>query len=263
MPTACKTDSPNQKASGTKSKSRSKSLKGRSKSRSKSLKSLRKSLKSLSKSLIPSWSAKYSECPKTPSHQLNVNRHTPKWIKLDVSKDVKKKKNKYLINKLKKLPGIYVMIILKEDPSTLYLLREFKDLFYGAQIDYQGVSTTTTVGGLSWDDTIGHSSIYTKPEFTIEWLKEQTARKHDLDASKESNPTKKKELRRSARRTREQCLLYFAGQLYYDKELVVWTNHSGHFQTKEYVKRKVGLPLDKFAPMSSKKIHTMIEQHYS
>ena len=141
--------------------------------------------------------------------------------------------------------------------------REFKDLFYNAQIDYQGESTTATVGGLSWDDTIGHSSIYTKPEFTIEWLKEQTARKHDLDASKESDPTKKKKLSRSARRTREQCLLYFAGQLYYDKEIVVWTNHSGHFQTKDHVKRKVGLSLDKFAPMSSKKIHTMIDQHYS
>ena len=51
--------------------------------------------------------------------------------------------------------------------------------------------------------------------------------------------------------------------LYYDKELVVWTNHSGHFQTKDHVKRKVGLSLDKFAPMSSKKIHTMIDQHYS
>ena len=247
---------------GSQSKSRSNSLKGLRKS----LKSLRKSLKSHSKSrsksrskslrsMSPTWSAKHSECPKTPLHQLTVDRHKSNWIKLNVTRDVKKKKNKYIINKLKKLPGIYMIIILKEDPSILYLLREFKDLYYNGEIEYPEAPMD--------DGRIGHSSVFTKSEFTIEWLKEETARKYDLDASKESDPIKKKKLRRTARRTREQCLLYFAGQLYYDKELVVWTNHSGHFQTKDYVKHKVGLPLDKYAPMSSKKIHTMIDQRYA
>ena len=200
--------------------------------------------------MSPTWSIKHSECPKTPSHQLTIDRHKSNWIKLNVTRDVKKKKNKYIINKLKKLPGIYIVIILKEDPSTLYLLREFKDLYYNGQIEYPEAPMD--------DGMIGHSSIYFDSEFKIEWMKEMTARQYDLDASKESDPKKKMKLRRSARKTREQCLLYFAGQLYYDKELVVWTNHSGHFQTKDYVKHKVGLPLDKFAAMSSKKINAFM-----
>ena len=57
-------------------------------------------------------------------------------------------------------------------------------------------------------------------------------------------------------------MLYFAGQLYYDKQIVVWTNHSGHFQPPENVKHKVGLPLEKFAPMSSPRIKKLIEQRY-
>jgi len=198
---------------------------------------------------------KYSECPKAPSHQLNIDRHKSNWIKLNVTKDIKKKNNKYIIKKLKKLPGIYVVIILKQDPSILYLLREFKDLYYNGQIEYPEAPME--------QGAIGHSSIYTNFEFYMEWMKEETARKYDLESIKESNPKKKQKLRTYARRIREQCLLYFAGQLYYDKELVVWTNHSGHFQTREYVKHKVGLPLDKFAPMSSKKINTMIDEHYS
>ena len=48
----------------------------------------------------------------------------------------------------------------------------------------------------------------------------------------------------------------------------VWRGANLHlvdlnFQIKDNVKHKVGLPLDKYVPMSSKKIHTMIEQHYS
>ena len=229
-----------QRKSKSQIRSRSRSALSRSKSR---------------QSNLTKWSSKYSECPKTPSHQLTVDRYKQNWIKLNIKKDIKLTRGKYIIRKLNKLPGIYIIIVLKEDPSILYLLREFKDLYYNEHLEYPEAPMD--------DGMIGHSSIYTKSEFTIEWMKEEMARQYDLEASKESDPQKKRKLRRSARKTREQCLLYFAGQLYYDKELVVWTNHSGHFQTKDYIKHKVGLPLDKYARMSSNKIHTMIDQHYS
>ena len=79
------------KVSRTKSKARSNSLKSLRKSlksRSKSLKSRSKSLSRSLRSMSPTWSSKYSECPKTPLHQLTVDRHKSNWIKLNVTRDV-------------------------------------------------------------------------------------------------------------------------------------------------------------------------------
>ncbi len=200
------------------------------------------------------WNSKNSVCPKTPSHQLTVNRDGSNWFKL-TKNDINKKKNKYEIKRLNKLPGIYIIIVLKENPDIMYLLREFSDLFYRNSLDYPEAPVD--------DGMIGHSSIYNDKEFQMEWMKEMTARDFELQASKTSDKVKKKMLNNKAKRTREQCLLYFAGQMYYDKQIVVWTNHSGHFQPSENVKHKVGLPVDKFEPMGSPNIHKLIEMRYS
>ena len=80
------------------------------------------------------WSSKNSVCPKTPSHQLNIDRNGSNWFKL-TKNDIKKKKNKYEIKRLNKLPGIYIIIILKEDPNTLYLLRELQ-IYFTETLDY-------------------------------------------------------------------------------------------------------------------------------
>ena len=200
------------------------------------------------------WNSRNSVCPKTPSHQLTVDRNGSNWFKL-TKQDIKKKKNKYEIKRLNKLPGIYIIIVLKENPDIMYLLREFTDLFYRNSIEYPEAPVD--------DGMIGHSSIYTNTEFQMEWMKELTARDFELKASKTSDLIQKKSLNDKAKRIREQCLLYFAGQLYYDKGIVVWTNHSGHFQPSENVKHKVWLPQEKFVPMGSPTIHKLIEMRYS
>ena len=219
---------------------------------------LKKSIHTLKTKTNPSktgeWNRRNSICPKAPSHQLTVNRTGQNWIKIKI-KDIKVKNNKFIIKKLNKLPGVYVMIILKENPNIIYLLREFTDLYFNNSIEYPEAPVDNGM--------IGHSSIYNDTEFSIEWMKEDAARKFELQASQIKNKKTKRKLLRSARKTREQCLLYFAGQLYYDKQIVVWTNHSGHFQPPENVKHKVGLPLEKFAPMSSPVIKKLIEQRYS
>lgn len=237
--------------------SRSRSRKELSRSRSRKDLSRSRSRKSVSKtSQGLEWNVKNSVCPKTPSHQLTINREGPNWLRItknDIHK--KKKRNKYEIKRLNKSPGIYIIIILKEDPNTLYLLREFTDLFYRNSLDYPEAPVD--------DGMIGHSSIYSDQEFQMEWLKELTARDFELEASKTSDKSQQKLLNGRAKRIRQQCLLYFAGQLYYDKEIVVWTNHSGHFQPLVNVKHKVGLPIDKFAPMGSPKINKSIQLRYS
>ena len=237
-------------------KSKSKS---RSKSKSKSKTSLSKSKTAPSRSKttpskINEWQKRNSLCPKTPIHQLTVNRHDDNWIKI-TSNDIIEKSGKFIIKKLNRLPGVYIVIILKEYPKTIYLLREFADLYYNQQIVYPEAPLDLGM--------IGHSSIYDIDEFKMEWLKESIARDNELLASKSTDKKTKRKHMRTAKKTREQCLLYFAGQLFYDKEIVVWNNHSGHFQPPENVKHKVGLPLEKFAPMSSPIIKKLIEQRYS
>ena len=205
-------------------------------------------------SKINEWYKRHSLCPKMPIHQLTVNRMGDNWIKIS-NKDIVEKSGKFIIKKLNRLPGVYIVIILKEYPKTIFLLREFADLYFNQQIAYPEAPLDLGM--------IGHSSIYSDNEFKIEWLKESVARENELLASKSKDKKTKKKHLRIARKTREQCLLYFAGHLFYDKEIVVWNNHSGHFQPDKKVKNKVGLPLEKFEPMGSKNINRLIDERYS
>ena len=238
--------------SRSKSKSKSKSKTSLSKSKSKSKTAPSRSKTTPSK--INEWQKRNSLCPKTPIHQLTVNRHDDNWIKI-TSNDIIEKSGKFIIKQLNRLPGVYIVIILKEYPKTIYLLREFGDLYYNQQIAYPEAPLDLGM--------IGHSSIYDNDEFKIEWLKESIARDNELLASKSKDKKTKKKHMRTSKKTREQCLLYFAGQLFYDKEIVVWNNHSGHFQPAIKVKNKVGLPLEKFEPMGSKNINKLIDERYS
>ena len=238
--------------SRSKSKSKSKSKTSLSKSKSKSKTAPSRSKTTPSK--INEWQKRNSLCPKTPIHQLTVNRHDDNWIKI-TSNDIIEKSGKFIIKQLNRLPGVYIVIILKEYPKTIYLLREFGDLYYNQQIAYPEAPLDLGM--------IGHSSIYDIDEFKIEWLKESIARDNELLASKSKDKKTKKKHMRTSKKTREQCLLYFAGQLFYDKEIVVWNNHSGHFQPAIKVKNKVGLPLEKFEPMGSKNINKLIDERYS
>ena len=97
-------------------------------------------------------------CPKTPIHQLTVNLEGDNWIKIS-NKDIIKKSGKYIIKKLNHLPGVYIVIILKEYPKTIYLLREFADLYFNQLIVYPEAPFDTGM--------IGHSSIYSNNEFKI------------------------------------------------------------------------------------------------
>jgi hypothetical protein len=232
----------------SKSDKRSKSDK-QSKSRSASL-----SRSNSNPSKINEWHKRNSLCPKMPIHQLTVNKEGDNWIKI-TNKDIVEKSGKFIIKKLNRLPGVYIVIILKEYPKTIFLLREFADLYFNQQIVYPEAPLDLGM--------IGHSSIYSNNEFKIEWLKESVARENELLASKSKDKKTKRKHLRIARKTREQCLLYFAGQLFYDKEIVVWNNHSGHFQPNKKVKNKVGLPLEKFEPMGSKNINKLIDERYS
>ena len=189
-----------------------------------------------------------------PIHQLTVNKEGDNWIKI-TNKDIVEKSGKFIIKKLNRSPGVYIVIILKEYPKTIFLLREFADLYFNQQIAYPEAPLDLGM--------IGHSSIYNADEFKMEWLKESVARENELLASKSKDKKTKRKHLRMARKTREQCLLYFAGQLFYDKQIVVWNNHSGHFQPDKKVKNKVGLPLEKFELMGSKNINRLIDERYS
>ena len=149
------------------------------------------------------------------------------------------------------------MIVLKENPEIIYLLKEFDDFFYNRQTRYPRDVYNEDMG------MIGHSSIYTDDEMEMEWTKENTARLLESEASSEKNKKKKKKLLKKAKRIRNQCLLVYAGQLYYDTNtgIVMWTNHSGHFQAKAENRYLVNLPDNLFIPMSSKKIQERLEEH--
>ena len=110
---------------------------------------------------------------------------------------------------------------------------------------------------------IGHSSIYTSEEMEMEWTKENTARTLESEASLEKNKKKKKKMLKKAKRIRNQCLLVYAGQLYYDVNtgIVLWTNHSGHFAPKVENRYLVNLPDNLFIPMGSQRIREKLEEH--
>ena len=256
------------KRSSRKSRSKS-SQKSRSSQRSsqKSRSSHRSSRKSRSsqRSSRKSRSSKQSstikeniyECPKTPSHQVGIDRDSEHWLKVNTGKDLSIKKGNHYIKTPGISTGLYVMIVLKENPEILYLLKEFDDFFYNRPHRYPDDVFNEDMG------MIGHSSIYTSEEMEMEWTKENTARTLESEASSEKNKKKKKKLLKKAKRVRDQCLLVYAGQLYYDTNtgIVMWTNHSGHFQAKAENRYLVNLPDNLFIPMSSKKIQERLEEH--
>ena len=235
------------------------SRKSRSSQRSsrKSRSSQRSSQKSRSSKQSSTIKENIYECPKTPSHQVGIDRDSEHWLKVNTGKDLSMKKGNHYIKTPGISTGLYVMIVLKENPEIIYLLKEFDDFFYNRPTRYPDDVFNEDMG------MIGHSSIYTDDEMEMEWTKENTARLLESEASSEKNKKKKKKMLKQAKRIRNQCLLVYAGQLYYDTNtgIVLWTNHSGHFQAKAENRYLVNLPDNLFIPMSSKKIQERLEEH--
>ena len=200
------------------------------------------------------WTKDSPECPKTPYHQPTIDREGENWIKLDLTKDVVQEDDRYILANEGITTGIYIMIVLKTNPDTLYVLKEYDDLSMMAYNEYD------IPDDAEWP-TYGHSSIYSNDEYQLEWLKETSAREYDKEAELEENATKKKKLFKKAEQARSQCLLYYAGIMYYDRGIVLWTNHSGHFMPKAENMEKVGLPEELFVPMGSKEIDETIREH--
>lgn len=200
------------------------------------------------------WDKEDSECPKIPFHQPTIDRKGSDWIKVNLKTDVHKEDNKYVIENERVDRGIYLMIVLKESPDILYLLKEYSDLQMLTFLEYDIPIDN------DWP-TYGHSSIYKNSEYKMEWMKETIAKEFEKEASTISDKKKKESLFKKARQARDQCLLYYAGKLYYDNEIVLWTNHSGHFRPNEENMKKVGLPNELFVSMGSKEIDEKIRQH--
>jgi len=240
----------------TKKETKKKDSKKRDKKESKKKKRLKKSKGSIKrkyKHTSDEWTSENSECPKTPSHQLHISKKSSHWVKVDVKNEIYKDDDSYIIDNKSIGTGLYIMIVLKQDPDTLYLLKEFDDLFSFRQIEYPEAPLDRGM--------IGHSSIFTEREFSMEWEKEKMAREFEQEASLLEDKKRKANLFKKAEQARNQCLIYYAGQLYYDRGIVLWTNHSGHFQPKEEHMDKVGLPKELFVPMGSKKINEIIRRH--
>ena len=240
------------------SKRKSKRSKSRPLKKSRSLKRSRSSRKSRSQKSGSSQVKEHIyECPKTPSHQVGIDRNSEHWLKVNTLKDLSMEKGNYYIKTPGISTGLYVMIVLKENPEIIFLLKEFDDLFYNRPHRYPHDVYNEDMG------RIGHSSIYTSNEMEMEWTKENTARTLESQASSEKNIEERKKLLRHAKQARSQCLLIYAGQLYYDTNtgIVLWTNHSGHFAPKIENKYLVNLPDNLFIPMSSKKIQERLEEH--
>jgi hypothetical protein len=233
--------------------------KSRSSQRSsrKSRSSQRSSIKSRSLKQSSTIKENIYECPKTPSHQVGIDRNSEHWLKVNTLTDLIMKKGNHYIKTPGISTGLYVMIVLKENPEIIYLLKEFDDFFYNRPHRYPVDVFDDDMG------MIGHSSVYTSEEMEMEWTKENTARMLESEASAEKNKKKKKKLLKQAKRIRGQCLLMYAGQLYYDTNtgIVLWSNHSGHFQAKAENRYLVNLPDNLFIAMSSKKIQEKLEEH--
>ena len=198
-----------------------------------------------------------NECPKTPFHQPTIERNSSLWLKINSKKDLIKKKENFFIKNKNISTGIYLLIILKENPDIIFLLKEYNDL---SMNDYQEYELPQDA---EWP-TYGHSSIYSNEEYKIEWMKETTARDFESKAKKEKNKKKKHTLLKKANHARSQCFLVYAGQLYYDKKqgIIMWTNHSGHFQPKSENRYLVGFPDNLFVPAGSKKIDERLEEYF-
>ena len=237
-------------------RSSSKRSSRKSSQRSSSKRSSRKSSQR-SSSKISSIKQHLNECPKTPFHQPTIERNSSSWLKINSKKDLIKKKENFFIKNRNISTGIYLLIILKENPDIIFLLKEYNDL---SMNDYQEYELPQDA---EWP-TYGHSSIYSNNEYRIEWMKETTARDLESKAKKEKNKKKKHNLLKNANYARSQCFLVYAGQLYYDKKqgIIMWTNHSGHFQPKSENRYLVGFPDSLFVPAGSKKIDEKLEEYF-
>ena len=69
----------------------------------------------------------------------------------------------------------------------------------------------------------------------MEWEKEKMAREFEQEASLLDDKKKKESLFKKAKQARNQCLIYYAGQLYYDRGIVLWTNHRDIFSQKKNI----------------------------
>ena len=196
-----------------------------------------------------------SECPKVQFHQAMIDKEGPHWIKVNLKREIiEEDDDVFTIDNERVDTGIYIMVVLKEDPNTLYLLKEYSDLQMLNFMDYP-ISQDS-----EWP-TYGHSSIFRKKEYSIEWMKETVAREFEKEASMIQDKKKQESLFKKAKQARGQCLLLYAGKLYYDKEILLWTNHSGHFQPKEENMKNVGLPQKLFKPMGSTDIDEILKTH--
>ena len=198
------------------------------------------------------------ECPKTPFHQPTIKKDTDFWFKVNSLKDMKQNKDGFFFKNKNITTGIYLMIILKENPAIIFLLKEYDDLSMNEFKEYPEFEES------EWP-IYGHSSIYTNEEYKSEWMKETIARDFELKSKKEKNKKKKKDFLKNAEQARSQCFLIYAGKIYYDKKkgIIFWTNHSGHFQPKSENRYLVNLPDNLFISAGSKKIDEKLEKYFS
>ena len=103
-----------------------------------------------------------------------------------------------------------------------------------------------------------------KQDKKIPFAKNTAQAKLDLGEEREGHKgVLADEKKAKAKRIRNQCLLVYAGQLYYDVNtgIVLWTNHSGHFAPKVENRYLVNLPDNLFIPMGSQRIREKLEEH--
>lgn len=200
------------------------------------------------------WLTSDPECPKVAFHQPTIDRAGKDWIRINLTKGILKMGPKYILDDERVDTGRYIMIVMKQEPEILYLLKEFNDLSMTEYQDYE------IPDDREWP-TYGHSSIYSDKEYEMEWTKESRAREFEKETEGVTAKESKEKSYKRARRIRNQCLLMYAGILYYDRGIVLWTNHSGHFMPKEENKEKVGLPIELFVPTGSNEIEERLEEH--
>ena len=87
------------------------------------------------------------------------------------------------------------------------------------------------------------------------------AREAEYKASLEKSEDEKKELIKLSKELRNQCRLLYAGLLFYDKKIILWTNNSGHFLPKQENSVQVNLPDELFISMDSNKVKSVIDDY--
>ena len=218
-----------------------------------------RSRSSRSRSRKKKWSSKDSICPKGKDHnQIPLSREgrDARWKKVSIMD--------LIVNttKLNIDTGVYDFVIFKPDEGYIYLLKRYNHLEERGDVIYPEMTKEGII------PFIGHSSIFSEKEYDLEWKKEEIARDFSIQAEKAKGKEKKR-LLKLEKRAREQCLIYYAGSIYYDEGIVLWTNKSGHFQPNIKNSRKVGLPIGAFYPYipgvneKDQKYWKIIEKHLS